>query len=177
MSLAAIATDAETETEPNVAPTRAEVEDLLFQEAHALDDWRLEDWFDLFAPGATYEVPTANSAENGDSAASLFYIADDYDRIRYRVNRLLDVNAHAEFPRSTSSRLISNVRILGEQAGGWRVRSVFITHRSKGDVTDVYAGHHIHVLRRLGGSLRIAAKTTHIDMGSLRPQGRVSIIL
>lgn len=163
------------------APTRAEAEDLLFEEAMLLDEWRLEDWFALFASGATYEVPPANAPEEARSAVSLFYIADDYARLRYRVDRLLDVNAHAEYPRSRCSRLVSNVRILGPASGpggeGWAVRSAFITHRSKSDVTDVYAGHHRHILTRVDGALKIAAKTTYLDMSSLRPQGRVSIIV
>ena len=159
------------------APTRAEVEDLLFDEAMLLDEWKLEEWFALFAPGARYEVPPANAEEGVDSAVSLFYIADDYERLRYRVDRLQDVNAHAEYPRSRCTRLVSNVRMLGQRGDGWAVRCAFITHRSKADVTDVYAGHHLYILTRVGDDLKIARKTTHLDMSSLRPQGRVSIIV
>jgi p-cumate 2,3-dioxygenase beta subunit len=159
------------------APSRAEVEDFLFDEAFLLDEWRLEEWFDLFAPGASYAVPPANADEAADSAISLFYIADDYERLRYRVDRLLDVNAHAEYPRSRCARLVSNVRVEGPADGGWAVRCAFITHRSKADVTDIYFGHHRYVLTRLGPGLKIVSKTTFLDMSSLRPQGRVSIIV
>jgi p-cumate 2,3-dioxygenase beta subunit len=159
------------------APSRAEIEDFLFDEAMLLDEWRLEEWFALFAPGAVYEVPPANADEDARSATSLFYIADDYERLRYRVDRLLDVNAHAEYPRSRCVRLISNVRVLGPAEGGWAVRCVFITHRSKADVTDEYFGHHLYVLKHVGQDLKIASKKTCLDMSSLRPQGRVSIIV
>lgn len=159
------------------APSRTEVEDLLYDEALLLDEWRLDEWLALFAPGATYEVPPANAEADANSATSLFYIADDYERLGYRVDRLKDVNAHAEYPRSRCARLISNVRVLGPVDGGFGVRCAFITHRSKGDVTDIYFGHHRYVLTWVGEALKIAAKTTFLDMSSLRPQGRVSIIV
>ena len=44
-----------------VTHTRAQIEDFLYAEAALLDDWRLEEWFALFAPGAVYEVPTAGA--------------------------------------------------------------------------------------------------------------------
>jgi p-cumate 2,3-dioxygenase beta subunit len=158
-------------------PSRAEIEDFLFDEAILLDEWRLDEWLAMFAPGATYEVPPANAEEGANSATSLFYIADDYERLGYRVDRLKDPAAHAEYPRSRCARLISNVRVLGRVAGEISVRCAFITHRSKGDVTDIYFGHHHYVLTWVGADLKIAGKKTFLDMGSLRPQGRVSIIV
>jgi p-cumate 2,3-dioxygenase beta subunit len=161
----------------SVAPARAEVEDLLFLEAQLLDEWRLEEWFALFADGATYEVPAAGACDDVTADNRLFYISDDYHRLRLRVGRLLDPMAHAESPRSIGSRMISNVRNLGAHERGWKFRSTFVTYRSKNDVTDTYFGHHFHVIVRVGDDLRIAAKRTMLDMTSLRPQGRVSIIL
>jgi len=163
---------------PAVAlPARAEIEDFLFLEAQLLDEWRMDDWFDLFAEGATYEVPAAGADDVANSARDLFYVADDYMRLRYRVERLKSPAAHAEYPRSKTVRLISNVRLLGPEGEAWKVRSVFVTSRSKGGVNDTYMGHHIHHLRRVNGELKIAAKRSTLDFSNLRPQGRVSIIL
>ncbi|MGE0827790.1 MAG: aromatic-ring-hydroxylating dioxygenase subunit beta [Hyphomonadaceae bacterium] len=158
-------------------PARAEVEDFLFLEAQLLDEWKLDEWLQLFAEGATYEVPAAGSGNDADAKKQLFYVADDWARLRFRVERLKSPMAHAEYPRSHTARLISNVRVLGEEAGGWKVRSAFITYRSKDDVTDAYFGHHFHILKRIGGELKIASKRSQIDSNSLRPQGRVSIIV
>lgn len=159
------------------SPPRAELEDFLFLEAHLLDEWRLDEWFALFADGAVYEVPAAGAEDSEDAATDLFYVADDYMRLRYRVERLKSPAAHAEYPRSKTVRLISNVRVLGPDGDGWRVRSVFITSRSKGGVNDTFMGHHVHRLTRVDGQLRIAAKRSVLDFSNLRPQGRVSIIL
>jgi p-cumate 2,3-dioxygenase beta subunit len=158
-------------------PTRAECEDFLYHEAALLDEWRLDEWFALFAEGATYEVPTAGSPDDIDSSENLFYIADDYDRLRHRVERLKKPGAHSEWPRSDGARLISNVRILGRTDKDVSVACTFVTYRAKGNVTDVFFGHHLIGLRRIGGKLKIASKRTMLDMNNLRPNGRVSIIL
>lgn len=162
--------------EPAIA-SRSECEDFLYHEAALLDEWRLDEWFDLFAPGATYEVPTAGAPDDADAASVLFYIADDHDRLRHRVARLKKPDAHSEWPRSDGARVISNVRTLGSENGELAVASIFVTYRSKNHITDCFFGHHLHRLVVIDGSLKIAAKRTMLDMTSLRPQGRISIIL
>lgn len=157
--------------------SRSEYEDFLYLEAQLLDEWRLDEWLALFAEGATYDVPTAGSPDDASSSEKLFYISDDYFRLCHRVTRLKSQAAHSEWPRSQVSRMISNVRILGSDADGVNLRSTFITHRCKGDVIDMYCGHHLHTLGLVDGQLRILAKRTMLDMAHLRPQGRISIIL
>lgn len=156
---------------------RSAYEDFLFHEAALLDEWRLEEWFALFAEGATYEVPTAGAPDGADPQTTLFYIADDHARLRHRIDRLNKPGAHSEFPRSQVMRVISNVRILEESANEARIGCCFVTYRSKNDVTDVFPGHHRYALRKTADGLRIAAKRSYLDLTNLRPQGRVSIIL
>ena len=157
--------------------TRGEIEDFLYLEANLLDDWLLDDWLDLFVEGATYEVPTASSPDDADSANTLFYIADDYDRLRHRVERLNKPGAHSEWPRSRTLRMISNVRVLDSQGDDISVRAAFVTYRSKSDTTDCFFGHHLYVLRKSEAGIRIVSKKSMLDMSSLRPHGRVSLIV
>ena len=96
---------------------------------------------------------------------------------RHRVARLMKQGAHSEWPRSLGTRAISNVRLLADDHDGIRVGSVFTTYRSKEDRTDTYFGHHLHVLREVDGVLKIVSKVSLLAMGSLRPHGRISIIL
>jgi p-cumate 2,3-dioxygenase beta subunit len=159
------------------ALSRADCEDFLYEEAAMLDEWRLDDWIALFAKSATYEVPAAGAADDVSAANALFYIADDYHRLCQRVERLKKDAAHSEFPRSDGLRLISNVRILGSAENGTSIGCAFVTYRSKNDMTDIYFGHHRYVLQQADGVIRIVSKRTLLDMSSLRPQGRVSIIL
>ena len=91
--------------------TRAEAEDFLYREAALLDAWKLDEWLGLLTEDARYRVPS-NDAPDADPANTLFLIADDIQRIRGRVARLKDPNAHAEFPHSRTRRIITNVRIV-----------------------------------------------------------------
>jgi p-cumate 2,3-dioxygenase beta subunit len=155
---------------------RAEVEDFLYAEAALLDDWRLDEWFALFAPGAIYEVPTAGAADDADSAKCLFYIADDYVRLRERVARLAKREAHAEYPHSRVRRMISNVRLLSDEGGALKVACNFVCYRTKAGKVDSYFGHCLYGLDTTGPAWRITAKRVQLDTDLLYP-GKVSIIL
>src|SRR5947199_2664689 len=87
---------------------RSEVEDFLYQEAALLDAWKLDEWLALLTEDSTYRVPS-NDRPQSDPRGTLFTIADDMPRLRSRVTRLKDRNAHAEFPPSRTRRIISNV--------------------------------------------------------------------
>lgn len=159
------------------ALSRAEYEDFLYHEAALLDEWKLEEWLKLFTTDAIYEVPTAGAPDDVSSAAALFYIADNYTRLCYRVERLMDKGAHAEWPRSETARLIANVRVLGADEHGVHVTCTFATYRSKNDLINTFVGHLNYVLRHGDDGIRIASKRVMLDMNSLRSQGKVSILL
>ncbi|MEM5518070.1 aromatic-ring-hydroxylating dioxygenase subunit beta [Henriciella sp. AS95] len=156
---------------------RSAYEDFFFEETAMLDEWRLDEWLALFTEDSVYEVPRAGAPDTADSAEDLFYISDNYFRLGHRVKRMLDKAAHAEWPRSVQSHLISNVRITGSDERGVHVTCRFITKRAKNDVTDTYAGHHNYILKTIDGELKIMSKRTFLASDSLRDQGKVTIIL
>jgi len=154
-----------------------EVEELLFREAALLDEWRLDDWLGLLTVDARYEVPS-NDRPDADPASTLFTIADDIDRIRGRVTRLKDKNAHAEFPRSRTRRIISNVRIVGRNATELRAEANFVVYRFRRDESvREYVGKYRYVLRVERGGLRIARRQAVLDAMELGSMGLVSFIL
>jgi p-cumate 2,3-dioxygenase beta subunit len=157
--------------------TRADVEEFLFHEAALLDDWRLDDWLALLTGDARYEVPS-NDRPDADSASTLFTIADDIDRIRGRVTRLKDRNAHAESPRSRTRRMISNVRIVGRNARELSVEANFVVYRFRRDASiREYVGRYRYVLRAERGALKIARRQAVLDAMELGSMGLVSFIL
>jgi len=157
--------------------TRAEVEDFLYAEAALLDDWRLDEWLALLTDDATYHVPS-NDRPESDPRNALFTIADDIARIRARVKRLKDVNAHAESPRSRTRRMISNVRILHTADGKVHVTANFIVNRfRRGSPTREYIGHYLYALAPTPQGLRIAARRAVLDSTELGELGAVSFIL
>jgi len=157
--------------------TRGEVEDFLYHEAALLDAWRLDEWFGLLTSDARYLVPS-NDRPDADPANTLFTIADDIDRIRGRVTRLKDKNAHAEFPPSRTRRLIGNVRIVERNATELRVESNFVVHRfRRSESIRQYVGHYRHLLKIENGRLRIAKREAVLDAMELGSLGLVSFIL
>jgi len=157
--------------------TRAEVEEFLFHEAALLDEWRLDEWLALLTSDARYEVPS-NDRPDADPASTLFTIADDMARIRGRVTRLKDRNAHAESPRSRTRRMISNVRIVGRSGRDLRVEANFVVYRFRRDESiREYVGRYRYVLRAERGALKIARRQAVLDALELGSMGLVSLIL
>jgi len=159
------------------AITRADVEDFLYTEAAMLDDWLLDEWLALLTEDATYHVPSNDRPESNPRDA-LFTIADDIQRIRARVKRLKDVNAHAESPRSRTRRMISNVRILHAADGKLHVTANFVVNRfRRGSPKREYVGHYLYTLVPTAQGLRIAARRAILDSTELGELGAVSFIL
>ena len=161
----------------NVTLTRCQAEDLLFEEADLLDQWRLQEWLALYTADASYLVPSTDLPPGADPAKSLFYIADDRARMHERVVRLMKKSAHSEQPRSRTRHLVSNVRVAASQDDETPVSAAFVTFRTKHAVTDTYMGRLLYRLRRVDGQWRIREKRCELDLDGLRPHGRVSIIL
>ncbi|MPZ35019.1 MAG: aromatic-ring-hydroxylating dioxygenase subunit beta [Rhodospirillales bacterium] len=155
---------------------RARIEDFLYLEAGLLDEWRIEEWFAMFAEGATYEVPPTGDGSETDPATSLFYIADDYVRLRERITRLTKKEAHSEFPRSRQRHMISNVRITGMTGGVADVTANFVTYRAKRGVVDTYYGKHVYRIDCAVQPWKIKAKRSILDMDMLYP-GKLTIII
>lgn len=156
-----------------------QVANLLYREAQLLDEWRLDEWLQLFSDDARYEVP-ALDATDGQPGQSLFLIEDDRLRLAGRVERLKSRWAHREFPTSRTRRLIGNITVEDVSTTGsdevisatanfavWRVR------RS----TDTFSGRYIYRLRRHDDQLRIVFRRAELDLEVLDPHGTVSIII
>lgn len=157
------------------AGLRLEVEDFLFHEAALLDEWRLDEWFELFTPDGRYTVPSTD-APHGDGSSTLVLIEDDIDRIKGRVERLKSRRAHREFPSSRTRRLITNVRILRAEGDELDVTSNFLVYRIRRS-TNAYVGRYLYTLVRDGERFKIRRRRAELDLESLRPHGTVSIIL
>lgn len=157
--------------------TRAEVEDFLYEEAALLDAWKLDEWLALLSEDAIYRVPPNDKPDN-NARDTLFTIADDIHRIRARVTRLQDKNAHAEYPLSRTRRMIANVRITGAAGDAISVESNFVVYRFRrdGDIRE-YVGRYRHALRLADGKLMIARREAIIDAMELGALGLVSFIL
>jgi p-cumate 2,3-dioxygenase beta subunit len=157
--------------------SRAEVEDLFYEEADLLDSWRLDDWLGLLTDDATYFVPP-NDKPDADHRYTLFTIADDIVRLRERVIRLKDPNCHAEYPLSRTRRMIGNVRVTGTEGDLISAQANFTIHRYRhNDLLRVFVGQYRYRLRRQGGRLKIFERRAILDAEELGLLGSVSFIL
>ena len=162
---------------PASRETTYEVEQFLYDEAELLDQWRLHEWLELFTPSAYYEVPATDLPE-GDAGADLFLVHDDRFLLEQRVNSLLTRAAHAEYPHSTTRRLITNVRVREADHDQLRVTANFAVHRFRSGVADVYVGQYRHVLaREAGGGFVFVLRRSVLSNDVLRPHGKVSVLL
>lgn len=157
--------------------TRNDIEEFLFREAALLDAWKLDQWLALFTDDASYHVPTVGTAPEVGPDNTLFYIADDHDRLRERVVRLQKKTAHVEWPRSHTRHMVSNVLIDRREGDELVVSAAFSVHRFKNGNADNYVGAYRYRLVAEQGQIRIREKRCMLDMDALRPHGRVSILL
>lgn len=159
---------------------RAQVEDLLFEEAALLDEWRLDEWLELFDEEARYVMPTTDLPE-GRPGQDVLFIDDDMVKIRARVERLKSRFAHREYPVSRTRRMIGNVRVTGTKADE-RGRTLvlasanFVVYRIRREVA-VYMGRYDYVLVATGEGLRIRHRKATLDLERLEEHGAVSIIV
>jgi p-cumate 2,3-dioxygenase subunit beta len=169
------------------AVSRADVEDFLFAEARLLDEWRLDEWLELFEPAGRFEVPTTDW-EGWDSATAGFFVCDDHDLLAARVKRLKNRKAHAENPRSRTHRMISNVILLEQAADTVSVTANFVINRYRDGGTNTYVGRYQHVLalptaadpagqgsRREG--MRFRLRRAVLVAEAMAPGARLSFIL
>ncbi len=159
------------------AVTRAEVEDFLINEAALLDEWKLEEWLALVADDGKYLVPSLDSP-GSDHRTALFLISDDRRNLGSRIKQLLSRTTWAEFPRSRTRRLVSNVRILEHSGDEVKITANFAVWRFQHEATDCYVGRYVHLLvRGPDGGLMFRERRAILDLESLRPHGKLSFIL
>ena len=157
-----------------------DIEQFLYHEADLLDSFRFREWFSLFSPDGSYLVPSTDTPQ-GDPAATLFLINDDYRRLGGRVERMCSPDAHAGFPLPRTRRLITNVRAVDDGADVV-VRSNFAVHVFRNGQRHDFIGRYTHRLTAApesgpGGYL-IRQRRADLDLESLaQAGGKINIII
>ncbi len=156
---------------------RLEVEAFLHLEAELLDEWRLKEWLELFTVDCNYHVPSTD-VPDGDPDTHLFFVRDDHFLLGQRVEALLNGTAWAESPRSTTHRMIANVRPVESRPGTVSVQANALVHRSRANRLDCFPVRYRYTLIRGGpDQFKISYRRATLALEQLRPAGRLSIIL
>jgi p-cumate 2,3-dioxygenase subunit beta len=154
-----------------------EVEMFLYHDADLLDSWQLREWYALFTPDSEYLVPSTDRPD-GDPEHDLFFVRDDWFLLGQRVDAMMTGTAWTESPRSTTRRIISNVRAWAHDDGSILATGNFVVYRSALNNVDVYPGTYRMRLQRGGAAgFEIQSRRSTLSLAQLRPHGRVSVIL
>ncbi|WP_284981521.1 aromatic-ring-hydroxylating dioxygenase subunit beta [Arthrobacter sp. efr-133-TYG-118] len=135
--------------------TQHTVEQFLYAEAELLDDYRFDEWIDLFTDDVTYWIPNRETrpirerhleVAAQDEAA---IILDDKFFLKGRVRRITSGISWSEEPPSRARRLITNIRVQpAAKPGELDVRSNFYVYRSRLERhQDWFVGQRFDVLR------------------------------
>lgn len=156
--------------------TRGEVEEFFYAEAALLDEWKLDAWLTGFVPGARMIVPTTDANGLGPEFAG-YFVADDWELLNARVKRLKSRKAHAENPHSRTTRLVSNVRILGREGARMTVAANFVVHRFRDGGSFHYVGRYEHDLLVTADGLKFVLRRATLTNEAMEPGARLSFVL
>lgn len=139
---------------------QAEAEKLLHREARLIDEWKLDEWLDLFTSDAVYWLPGGQDNYDPDLEVSIIY--DDRQHMEDRVWRLLRGFAHPTDPRTRLRHIIGNIELDDVTGERLLVSSNLVVHTARLGVQAAHAGRAEHHLRSVDGVWKIAFKKVEL---------------
>lgn len=147
-----------------------EVEQFLYDEAALLDAHRYEEWLELFAEDAIYFMPIRRTClqremeQEFTRPGEMAFFHDTKPLLAGRVAKLVTGRSWSEDPPSRTRRLVTNVRVTGDDGAEMDVESNFMLYRTRlNSEEDTWIGSRRDRLRRAGGSFLIVARTIHLE--------------
>ena len=92
---------------------RLRCEEFYYLEAQWLDDGNFESWTSVLHPNIDYRVPvrvTCDSRAGAGFSDKAFFMQEDFESLRSRVQRFRSPHAWSENPRTRTRRSVTNVR-------------------------------------------------------------------
>jgi 3-phenylpropionate/cinnamic acid dioxygenase small subunit len=148
------------------------IEELLYREAHLLDEYRLDEWLTLFSEDVEYVIPLREHVQGDVPPAGHPFVRDNYDMLSARVAKFATGLSHVEVPRSMTTHLIGN--IFAEESGRpgeVTVRSNFMVRQARKLRDEAWwVGRRTDTLRRVGDAWKIARREIVLD-ATVMPRG------
>lgn len=147
------------------------LEEFYYREAELLDDYKFEEWHELFTDSTRYRVPSRQNrlrhdSGSGESSSDEFSLFDD-DKVTlgWRVRQQQLQTHWAENPRSRTRHIITNVRVQSaDDAERLIVRSNFFCYRNRlQDEVDIWVGTRRDELVEIDGKLQIDSRIVYLD--------------
>lgn len=147
------------------------IEQLLYREAHLLDEHRFKEWLDLLTDDIEYLMPLTEHIQGKVPPAGHPIIRDDKATLMARVAKDDTGFSHVEIPVSMTCHMIGNVLIDEEIEGEVQVKSSFIVRQARKLRDEAWwVGRRDDRVRRVDGSWRICRRTVHLD-ATVLPRG------
>jgi len=148
-----------------------DVAQFLYREATLLEDREWDKWLALWAEDAHWSLPVRSEQPGRDSFSGpgeLHHIDEPKFGLVMRVAKLQTGKAWGEEPPSHTTRLITNVHLLGAADDAVTVRSNFVIHRSRRE-SDVeqFVGTRCDRLRRTEDGWLIVRRDVFVNAGVL----------
>ncbi len=142
-----------------------EIEQYYYTEAALLDDRRFDEWLALFAEDAHYWMPIRRTMTNNEldkeftAPGAMSFFDDDRMMLAARVKKLDTGYSWSEDPPSRTRHLITNIRIVRDEASELRVHTNFHLYRTRlNSEEDNWIGSRKDVLRRTSDGLKIVSR-------------------
>ncbi|MGE8413907.1 MAG: benzoate 1,2-dioxygenase small subunit [Pseudomonas sp.] len=137
------------------------VRDFLYREARYLDDKDWDRWLELYAPDATFWMPSWDDndqlTEDPQREISLIWYGNR-SGLEDRVFRIKTERSSASIPDTRTSHNLSNIELLEQGGGLCKLRFNWHTLSFRYKTVDSYFGSSFYTLDLRGGSPRILAK-------------------
>ena len=140
---------------------KAQVEQVLFQEARLIDELRLEEWLDMYTRECLYWVPTVPGG--GDPRKEVSIAFDDRRRLEDRVYRLRTGYAYSQLPLSRTRRMLTNIEVAeGKSQDELYVRANFILSEFRVGKLESFSGWIAYKLVRENTDWKISMKMVNL---------------
>ena len=139
---------------------RLQLERLYADYAHCLDADQLEHWPDFFTEDCFYRVTSAENYEAGLPLGLMY--ATSRNMLKDRVSALREANIYEP---QRYRHLVSSLRMVGEDPGGFNVEANFLVVRTMqdGDMTIFAAGCYVDRVVPDGDNWKFARKEVVLD--------------
>lgn len=140
----------------------------LNHEADLLDKSKLDEWFQLLTKDINYRIPvrtTRGRLEEQEFSDDAFFMKEDHESLRSRIDRLQTEYDWSENPPSRSRRYVSNVKVDTIDGDEMVIRSNLLLYRTRGDKTayDLLSCERQDRLRRVDDELKLAERRVLLD--------------
>lgn len=111
---------------------KREIEELLYKEAHLLDEQRFDEWLDLLTDDIQYVMPLREHVQGDVAPPGHPIMKDDKTMLAMRARKHETGLSHVEIPRSMTAHLITKILVEGGPTPEeFQVMSTFLIRQAR----------------------------------------------